>query len=322
MRQIFTLISCLALYIMTAAQSSKINIIDTSVIICRKPLLKDGPLIVINGIIANESDLRAISPDDIESISVLKSGIQIGCRPARAAIIITTKTANQRVICVKDMFSRETIAAASVALVSFGNKKDTIHRIADSPGKVVLDNLKYEKEYVLQVSNIGYKSFTSVVNLNQIRQDYTVLLVSDYKTLEEVTVKASQCVLARRIMKFSSLDPALWGQFRCLAARVTMKIPPDQGKEEVQRLSFKVYPNPVQRSQKVNIEFTSKIEGKLSISLCNIDGKQIVSNEYKASKGINSFEYFIDSKLASGVYAIQIIDQENILIKTEKLIIQ
>ena len=97
---------------------------------------------------------------------------------------------------------------------------------------------------------------------------------------------------------------------------------PEEKETEVKFINLKIYPNPVLRSQKINIEFTSQNEEKLSIRLFSLDGKQIISNEYNATKGINRFEYFVDLKLAPGIYAIQIIVQHNKLIKSEKLIIQ
>ena len=97
---------------------------------------------------------------------------------------------------------------------------------------------------------------------------------------------------------------------------------PEEKEKEDKLNNLKVYPNPLLRSQKMNIVFTSENEGKLTIRLCNIDGKLIVSKEYMASKGINEFQYPIDSKLASGVYAIQLFDQKSKLVKSEKLIIQ
>ena len=149
-----------------------------------------------------------------------------------------------------------------------------------------------------------------------------MLLVRDYKSLEEVTVKANQHRLAPRMLRFCSIDAALCGQLRCLTAGVTINTLQDEEKEEVQRLNFKVYPNPVQRSQKMNIEFTSEHEGNLTIRAISIDGKQVISNGYKATKGINRLEYPVDSKIAPGIYIIQIIDQKDKLIKSEKLIIQ
>jgi TonB-dependent SusC/RagA subfamily outer membrane receptor len=77
---------------------------------CLGSNLSPDPLLIIDGIVAEKFDLRNINPDNIESISILKGSTATalyGCRAMSGVIIITTKSANARVISVKDMFTGE-----------------------------------------------------------------------------------------------------------------------------------------------------------------------------------------------------------------------
>ena len=91
---------------------------------------------------------------------------------------------------------------------------------------------------------------------------------------------------------------------------------------ENQFSNIKFYPNPLLHSQKVNIEVEIKEEGKVSLRLFSLDGKLIDSKEYQTLQGINKICYFMNAQLASGIYVLQLIDKNNHLAKTEKLILQ
>lgn len=85
---------------------------------------------------------------------------------------------------------------------------------------------------------------------------------------------------------------------------------------------IKVYPNPAVHSSDITVEFESKNENKIRLALFSINSKLISSNDFKLKVGINKLTHFINAKLASGIYIVQLIDENNKLIKTEKLIIQ
>ena len=53
-----------------------------------------------------------------------------------------------------------------------------------------------------------------------------------------------------------------------------------------------------------------------------MDGKQISSSEYQMKKGINRISYSLNGSLIAGLYALQIIDEDSRILKTDELIIQ
>jgi TonB-dependent SusC/RagA subfamily outer membrane receptor len=83
-----------------------------------------------------------------------------------------------------------------------------------------------------------------------------------------------------------------------------------------------LYPNPVLRFQKVNIEIKNEKDSKLTVRLFCLDGKLVSSSEYQMKKGINNISYSPNGSLTTGIYVLQVIDENNRLLKTDKLIIQ
>ena len=292
---------------------------------CLGSNLSPDPLLIIDGIVAEKFDLRNINPDDIESISILKGSTATalyGCRGWSGVIIITTKTANDRTIRVKDMLTGEILAGANVYLISMEGRKDTTHLIADSSGKVVTNKIVYGKEYELKVSNVGYKNFRCFVNTKQLGKNYNVLLERNYEDLEEVRIKSIAMKPVYRRTNCTYFD-GLDGSFRCLIAGINV-ISKDQIniKDGKNLNNIKLYPNPVLRNQKVNIEFENEDDTKLTLRLFCLDGKQISSSKYQMKKGINRISYSLNGSLNTGMYFLQVIDDSNRLLKTDKLIIQ
>jgi|SRR5688572_5435268 len=273
--------------------------------VCNKS--SGNPLFVVDGIIIDEFEWKNIDPNDIESISILKDAVAtvIYCQPGRGVVVITTKNANQRIISVKDMVSGEPLAAATVDLIYGEDKHDTIRLIADPFGRVVTDRIVYGKEYKLIISSVGYKTCSAFVNAATIKRDYSVLLEKVYGGLRDVTVTAIRCGPRVRVIK-------------CSVAK-------NDSTRNIGKLMFenkiKVYPNPVMNSQMVNIEFEGK-QGKVTVRLFSLEYQLINAKEYDAANGLNRISFFIDPRLSSGMYLIQLFDEKNLPVKTERLVVQ
>lgn len=246
---------------------------------CLSSVSNDKPLFVIDGVIVEESELKSLDPNDIESIWILKNGeatALYGCRAAPGVVLITTKSANQRTIVVKDMLTGEPLTGANVDLVLTEKRNETIHLISDSLGRIVTNKIVYGKEYELKISSVGYKSFRVIANTKQLGKNYTVLLERQY---DQINIQ-----------------------------------------EKLVLKNLKLYPNPVMKSQKINIEFEGK-QGKVTVRLFSIDHKLINAKEYEALSGMNMISFSIDASLSSGMYIIQLFDEKNYQLKTERLII-
>ena len=291
---------------------------------CMGTQLNNEPLLIIDGIVAEKFELKNINPDNIESICILKDqrATALFCRVGSGAIIITTKTANNRTIKVKDMLTGEILASANVDLILMERRKDTIHLITDSSGKIVTNKIAYGKEYELKVSNVGYKNFRCIVNTKQLGKNYNVLLERNYEQLEDMRIKSIAMKHVHRRTNNAYFD-ALQDSLRCLNAGINVISKDQTNILDGKRIdNIKFYPNPVLHNQKVNFEFENEEDTEITVRLFCLDGKLISSSEYQMRKGINKISYSLNESLTAGMYALQIFDENNRLLKTDKLIIQ
>lgn len=341
MRQISTLFACLILFLSAVyAQDAGNRKIPTLEILkrslpsttsddetvirirCMASPLNDKPLFVIDGTVAEEFELKNINPNDIESITVLKDNIArvlYGCKAFSGAVLVTTKTANQRTIIVKDLLTGKLLTGANVDLSSTEGRMDNVHLITDSVGKVVTNKIGYGKDYELKVTSVGYKAFRFITNTKQLGKIYTVLLVRNYENLEDVTVERFSDNLRPRK---NNTDNFLAAYIRYGVGGIKTLSNERLRENENPFSNIKLYPNPVLHSQKVNIDFEITEEGKVSLRLFSLDNKLIDSKEYQAVNGINRIGYVTNAQLGSGIYVIQLIDKNNHLVITEKLVVQ
>ena len=119
-----------------------------------------------------------------------------------------------------------------------------------------------------------------------------------------------------------NIDNFLVGYFRCSIGGVRVSRDKNVNEKENAFSNIKLYPNPVLRSQKVNVELESVKEGKINLKLFSLDNRLINSKEYQVRGGKIKISYFMNTRLASGIYILQIFDESNHLVKAEKLIIQ
>lgn len=270
----------------------------------RGTLLNDEPLLVIDGILTKKSDLRNIDPDNIESICILKDHTAtalIGCRPASDVIIITTKTANNRAITVKDMLTGEILAGANVDLISMDGRKDTTHLITDSSGKIVTNKIAYGKEYELRATRIGYKPYRCLINSKMIGKNYAALLLKDSKTLFLVKNQEPITAMCYNLKTVQSYELIF-----------TNKPGSDQ---------FRVFPIPAKAGSQIKIEWRKAPKGEYAVDLYNLQGQLIKSSFTKIENEANVFAFQIPI-ITSGNYLLQMTNKKSGKKHSEKIIIQ
>ena len=193
-----------------------------------------------------------------------------------------------------------------------GTKQGTT---CDSAGNFTMDMFKEEKKITLTVSCIGFSPAEKEINLK--KDSYAEILLTANATVnKEVVVTAFGLVRKGYVT---------YGFVTCVKdTSIVSKQEPflQKIKNLFTSKSVKLYPNPVSRSQQVSIEFENAKTEKISLRLFSLDGKLAGMKEYEAVKGTNKISYSINSQLATGSYAIQLIDGSNKIIKTDKLIVQ
>ena len=324
MRHIFTLFFCLVLLFSTvyAQDSSNLKIQGLKISGRQLPLnpsrtepliirfrcgysnLETEPLIVIDGMIAKKNELKNIEPNNIESISILKGPTATalyGYRAASGVILITTKTANDRTIRVKDILTGEILASANVDLISIEGKKDTIHLIADSSGKIVTNKIVYGKGYELTATYVGYKPYRCLINSKIVSKNYTVLLLKDYKTLSLVNNHgpiAAMCYNLKSVQSYELIS-----------------------KKEPGSDQFRVFPIPAKARSEISIEWRKAPAGEYAIVLYDLQGQIIKSSFARIENEINVLTCHIPA-ITPGSYLLQMTNIKSGEKHAKKIIIQ
>jgi hypothetical protein len=103
-----------------------------------------------------------------------------------------------------------------------------------------------------------------------------------------------------------------WSQYTCYTLNVTLSNTPFTKEGEISPVLISedstgliIYPNPV--SGKVNIDYSSKISGKVTLNIYNITGQLLITTVLEAIEGENTFEFDVSS-LNKGLYVLEFND--------------
>lgn len=185
----------------------------------------------------------------------------------------------------------------------------------DSTGFFELENLKAEKKISLSASSIGFSPVEKEFNIKKDR--YMQIVLTENATLNQEVVVTAYGMVRKGMAIYGSVA----------SVKGEMKVVKDTSVfQTIKNLfvsnSIKLYPNPVSRSQQVSIEFESSKTEKISLRLFSLDGKLVGMKEYETKEGTNKISYAINAELTAGAYAIQLINGNGKILKTDKLIIQ
>jgi CarboxypepD_reg-like domain/Secretion system C-terminal sorting domain len=185
----------------------------------------------------------------------------------------------------------------------------------DSSGFFEIGISRKEKKISLLVSSIGFSSAEKEINLKKDNFTKIVLTINAFINKEVVVIAYGT---VGKLVTTTGSVATVKGQMSTVKEVSFLQ----KMKDLFTSRSIKLYPNPVSRSQQVSIEFESAKTEKISIRLFSLDGKLVGMKEYKAVEGANRVSYSINTELTAGAYAIQIINGNGKVIKTDKLIIQ
>lgn len=96
----------------------------------------------------------------------------------------------------------------------------------------------------------------------------------------------------------------------------------DKLKDTLLPSKVNIYPNPVSSSSTVNLSFPKLKEGLYQIRLLNSAGQLFYSVQKQIGPGRENEQIHLNSNMAQGVYLIQIIDADNKLLQSSRLIVQ
>ncbi len=183
-----------------------------------------------------------------------------------------------------------------------------------------------KKEVMLQVSSAGYEQAEIPVNEATDLKQYLLARLK-IKTENEVVVTAFGHSCSRHFV--TSGVVTVMGEAvdtlktRSEAIDITQQQPVPVDKSSLADINApKIYPNPVQRSQVVNIEWKNERDEKIEVILIGLNGNRVFSRSQQFNKGRNRLAITIDSRWAAGIYVLQLRNDRGLVIRNEKLVIQ
>ncbi len=275
---------------------------DTRIVIrCGATNFNGAPLLIIDGVPADASQLKQLNPNDIIRIDILKGSSAAaiyGQCAANGIVIITTKRRKHLVI--QDADSKSFLEGATVKILPDKKNIEPIVLIADKNGEADLSSLKDKQEYTMEVSCIGYK--TKTIRISKTENNRPVELEKDFKRMGEVIVVtySSQC------------------GHSCGCICYTTRQANYNDVQKSDAVNFAVYPNPSAISGTVTVNLSRPMEGKISI--VNAAGQTVqalnIADNNTLISGIKL------NVVTAGIYFIRLTDAKTKKTFSQKLIIQ
>lgn len=132
---------------------------------CGMVRTSNEPLIIINGVPAEQNEIMGLNASEIESIDVLKDATATalyGCRTGNGVIIITTKDRTIRKFEVLDSLNKNILSNASFQFIPIAQPADTIHLNSNSTGYLETNLLKKFTAYRVVIQKPGYKTLSAL----------------------------------------------------------------------------------------------------------------------------------------------------------------
>lgn len=266
------------------------------------------PLLVIDGVIAENSDLQQLRPQDIDSIWVLKdpeASAIYGYQGANGVIIITTKL-HLRQFIIKDQTDSTELAGATLKLVS-ADRRDSVFLVANDSGFVSTRKLRSSTRYTLTVSAIGHFTKNILYETFTLSDKDEVLLDRDIKICSAVVLSDSY---RSRIL-------------RCgISGLMIYNTTPFTAGEQPLDKRLHIYPNPVRKGERFTVSFNSDANSPVMINLFNMNGQIVRTISPSSNDKSNTLVISTDPNWAPGTYILRLSYENGSVAASGKIIIQ
>lgn len=275
----------------------------------------DEPLFIIDGVIHERLNHSKIIAEDIDSIWILKGSVALtfyGSNGENGVVVITTKKSSGNSIVVKDFLNGNPVAGATVSFISV-DKKDTLMVSTNDSGKARMDKLTENKDYIITISSIGYKTVSQAYNTRDSEKKQQFFLTRDEKLCEPVLIKTFFDLRGTRCLATCS------GVKIEAANNIVAEFP---GKLNSIKNTLTVYPNPVVKGGNLNIQINPGNKKCKLIRILNINGSLLYSRALPIKSDTNSFRVVSRAQWPAGTYILQILYENGSIAASEKIIIQ
>lgn len=276
------------------------------------------PLFVVDGVLLEGREIKNLDPNDILEIHILKSPAAeslYGYRAFHGVIIISTKKTHYKRFAIKDAKNLLGIPNASIKVMSLSNG-NVMHFKADANGRFETDSLK-ATDYTLVISAVGYKTEEFSLTAVQ-RAKGEIRLTPVYRELDEITVVAypsSNCKNIHFVQTYC-------GGFSCVVKGVAVSERNVQnGTNFTRTAAIKVFPNPAATGGIIHISFQYIKPGQYEILLLNAAGQLFYRYQKQIAKA-ETEQIQLGNSILPGIYVVQLINENNQLLQSTKLVVR
>jgi hypothetical protein len=219
---------------------------------------------------------------------------------------------------IKDSLTREPIPFATATLNLDG--KQTI-QVANDKGEIVFKMTKNKEIADISVSSVGYMPIRNHrFPFNESNKE--IMLRRETVSKEPVPIVA---MVMGRLKKSNTV---------CTASVKAEKLEMDKKNPEktnawkslqsspVTQQDLTVFPNPVNRTENLQLEYVSATEEKILFQLSSENGKIIYLQKETARTGANRYQLKIPANTASQILLLQLMNSRGKWIAAEKLVLQ
>jgi hypothetical protein len=219
---------------------------------------------------------------------------------------------------IKDSITREPIPFATATLNQDG--KQTM-QVANDKGEIVLKITKNKEIADISVSSVGYKTIRNHrFPVNESNKE----IILSRETVSKEPVPIVAMVMGR--LKKNNTVCNTYAKAEKLEANAKNTVTPNPFNKlqiiPVIQHHLTVYPNPINRTETLQLEYVSAMEEKIMFQLSTENGKIIYLQKETARKGTNTYQLTIPVNTAAQVLILQLMNSRGKWIDTEKLVLQ
>lgn len=269
------------------------------------------PLLVIDGIMADSlGQLNKLDPSTIVDITVLQSpaGQAIfGPRAQNGVIIVSIKPAPKRILKVVDAKDGMPLPGATVRMESTDGRS-VLQYLTDETGYLVSKDWVDKEGWNVKVTATGYLPYNTAISRARLTGQ-----IIEMKLLRNVITCPGEVIVHS-------------GQLRnrgCGSRGVAIRSENlSDTKEPFPAPSFKVFPNPVRRGERISIVFPAVNMERGRLNLFTADGHLLMSQAVQGMPGQNRIMLPVSSTWSAGMYFVRLQYANGSIAASEQVIIQ
>ncbi len=229
---------------------------------------------------------------------------------------------NNATFVIKDAETGEPVAKAALAVKKFGiNKTDTF--FTNKGGSYQIKKMDEGTSYAVNISAAGYETKELVITRDEFKNKTIVKEILLNKIATPVTLTLPEVIVnSHPVHIVGKLMTTTQTIIKTKPEPTVVKKIIDTIRLAISTNSIKLYPNPVQRGNTLNIALSLKQAGNYMIQVTDAAGKTVLQKQVNAMVKDGIERLPVDERWGSGIYFLSISDSNNKLVNKSSFIVQ